>query len=194
MDGILGEEAPQPDKPKKVRIKKARRPDPIVSNYKKKPSEFFLFLVNELRYEKFANDVQALNPDFVKRGYMESICKYKTLRIHHSEWNDRSSTHLDKKKVLRYANSQTSGYDGFDPKEYWELQRLVNGLDGMTVAGKEPKVQKNLHFKAMQEARLRKKVERRLMAKTVEQKTPKEEYHAMGSLRLFGSTGNALAI
>ncbi|KAK0129857.1 hypothetical protein ONS96_000406 [Cadophora gregata f. sp. sojae] len=176
MDGILGEEAPQPDKPKKVRIKKARRPDPIVSNYKKKPSEFFLFLVNELRYEKFANDVQALNPDFVKRGYMESICTRLSESTIVNGMTGGQHTWTRRRSCVTPI---LSGYDGFDPKEYWELQRLVNGLDGMTVAGKEPKVQKNLHFKAMQEARLRKKVERRLVAKTVEQKTPKEEYHAM---------------
>ncbi|PVH89895.1 hypothetical protein DL98DRAFT_579672 [Cadophora sp. DSE1049] len=168
MDEILSEEPTQPNKPKKVRSRKEKKPDPIIPDYKKMPGEYFLFLANELRYENFANDVQALNPEFVKRSDMDCIW-YKALRLHHTEWNDKSLTHSAKKKVLSQANSQTGGYEGFDPKAYWELQKVVNGLEGMSVVGKEPKVQKNPHFKAMQEARQRKKAERRLAAKSGEQ-------------------------
>ncbi|KAH7419073.1 hypothetical protein BKA64DRAFT_633773 [Cadophora sp. MPI-SDFR-AT-0126] len=177
IDGILGEEPTQPQKPKRIRNKKEKKPDPKVPNYKKKPGEYFLFLVNEHRYENFANDVQALNPEFVKRADMDTIW-YKTLRIHHSEWNDRSLTHSAKKKVLSLANSQTGGYDGFNPKAYWELQKVMNGLEDMFVDEKEPAVQKNPHFKAMQEARLRRKAKLRLAVLSGEQMGDRKEARA----------------
>lgn len=64
---------------------------------------------------------------------------------------------------------------------YWELQKVTNSLGGMTVAGKEPKAQKNPHFKAMQEARQRKKAERRLAAKGGEQKVVEKERRVEGT-------------
>lgn len=51
----------------------------------------------------------------------------------------------------------------------------------MSVAGKEPKPQKNPHFKAMQEARQRKKAERRLAAKDGERKLAGKEKRVGGT-------------
>ncbi|KAL2075833.1 hypothetical protein VTL71DRAFT_776 [Oculimacula yallundae] len=156
MDGITDDHDPYKNKTK---IRAPKTPKPRVPTYnKQEKGSCFLYLANVVRFEQFANDVQALNPTFVSRGRMDTLW-YKTLRTLYANWKDPSMTPEMKRKVLKKANSQTAGYEGFDAKAYWELQNMANGMDGLSVV-KEVEA-KNPHFKAMELARQKKKAERR---------------------------------
>ncbi|KAH9216411.1 hypothetical protein DL95DRAFT_497272 [Leptodontidium sp. 2 PMI_412] len=148
MDSVIDDQPSYPRNPKKVRFLKA--PKPIAPDYNQKKDAYFVYLINDVKYEKFANDAQALNPHFIKRSSMETLW-YKTLKNH-------------------YANSnglQTGGYEGFDANRYWELQNMVNGMEGMSVAKEvDPKPS---HFRAMETARRRRKAEVRLAATKADQ-------------------------
>jgi len=75
MDGVLNDEPTPPIKATGKRGKKEKKLNLNVPGYGKEPGEYFLYLVNEVRYEKFAKDVQALNPESVKRSDMEILCR-----------------------------------------------------------------------------------------------------------------------
>ena len=75
MDGVLNDEPTPPIKATGKRGKKEKKLNLNVPGYGKEPGEYFLYLVNEVRYEKFAKDVQALNPESVKRRDMEILCR-----------------------------------------------------------------------------------------------------------------------
>ena len=75
IDGVLNDEPAQPIKATRKRGKKEKKLNLNIPDYGKEPGDYFLFLVNGIRYEKFAKDVQALNPEFVKRSDMDILCK-----------------------------------------------------------------------------------------------------------------------
>ncbi|XMA15648.1 hypothetical protein WAI453_008439 [Rhynchosporium graminicola] len=69
-----------------------------------------------------------------------------------------------RRTALAKANLQVEGYQGFDAKAYWGLQALTRVMDGMSI-GQEAEVKvkaKNGHFKAMEQARRKKKEQRRV--------------------------------
>ncbi|KAH7342945.1 hypothetical protein BKA65DRAFT_478817 [Rhexocercosporidium sp. MPI-PUGE-AT-0058] len=160
-DSIIDNQPSKSRNAKKVRFLKAAKP--IAPIYKQKKDAYFLYLVNEVRYEKFANDAQALSPSFIKRSSMETLW-YKTLRNHYANWKGQSLGSLSRKKALVQANKQAAGYEGFDAKSYWELQNMVHGMEGMSVDKEaDPKF---AHFRAMERARRARKAELRLAAKS----------------------------
>ncbi|CZT11797.1 uncharacterized protein RAG0_15836 [Rhynchosporium agropyri] len=137
-------------KPQKLRV-----PD-----YKQQ-EDAFLHLANVVRFEKFANDTQAHCPGPITRGQMENLW-HKTLRIHYDNWKDSNLSAGMRRKALAKANLQVEGYQGFDAKAYWGLQALTRVMDGISI-GQEAEIKvKNGHFKAMEQARRKKKEQRRV--------------------------------
>lgn len=105
MDSVIDDQPSYPRNPKKVRFLKA--PKPIAPDYKQKKDAYFLYLINDVKYEKFANDAQALNPHFIKRSSMETLW-YKTLKNHYANCKEDSLAPLGRKKTLAQANRQAS--------------------------------------------------------------------------------------
>ncbi|KAG4443793.1 hypothetical protein IFR05_000693 [Cadophora sp. M221] len=159
--------------------KKPKTPKSIAPDYKQKKDAYFVHLVNVVKYEKFANDAQALSSHFIKRSSMDALW-YKTLKNHYANWReDPSGAPLGRKKTLAQANQQTRGYEGFDSNRHWQLQNMMHGMEGLSfVKEVDPKFG---HFRGMESARRKRKAKVRLAAaKSDESKDVVQEDTAMG--------------
>lgn len=97
-------------KPKKVCAPKPPNlPKPVAPDYKQDKEGYFLYLINEVKYEKFANDTQAISKNSIKRGLMEYLWQ-KTLRYHFDHWKGDAPEGMSKKQVLKEGNKQVSSH------------------------------------------------------------------------------------